>query len=85
VRQRDARKSAWLWYIAPCLPGMVLMMMGRWFQTHASWRSLAWDHEIILMSSGVVVLVLVGIWLLQMWSARRLQRKIDELDATAAE
>ncbi len=85
VRQRDARTSAWLWYIAPFLPGMVLMIMGRWFQTHASWRSLAWDHDIILMSSAVVVLVLVGIWWLQVWSAKRLQQKIDELDAAASE
>jgi uncharacterized membrane protein YdbT with pleckstrin-like domain len=82
VRQRDARKSAWLWYIAPFLPGMVLMMMGRWFQTHASWRSLAWDHEVIIMASVFAVLVLVGIWLLQIWAAKGLQRKIDELDAS---
>jgi Flp pilus assembly protein TadB len=81
VRQRDARTSAWLWYIAPFLPGMALMMAGRWFQTHASWRSLARDHEIIILSSAVAVLVLGSIWLLQMWVAKRLQRKIDELDA----
>ena len=83
VRQRDARKSAWLWYIAPFLPGMALMMTGRWFQTHASWRSLARDHEIIIMASAVAVLVIGSIWLLQMWVAKRLQRKIDELDASS--
>jgi Flp pilus assembly protein TadB len=83
VRQRDARTSAWLWYIAPFLPGMALMMAGRWFQTHASWRSLARDHEIIILSSAVAMLVLVSIWLLQRWTAKRLQRKIDELDASA--
>lgn len=85
VRQRDARTSAWLWYIAPFLPGMALTILGRWFQTHASWRPLARDHEIIIMSAAVVVLVLAGIWLLQIWVARRLQRKIDELDASAGE
>jgi Flp pilus assembly protein TadB len=85
VRQRDARTSAWLWYIAPFLPGMVLMMMGRWFQTHASWRSLAWDHEVIVMASAVAVIIIGSIWLLQMWVAKRLQRKIDELDASAGE
>jgi hypothetical protein len=85
VRQRDARTSAWLWYITPFLPGMALMMMGRWFQTHASWRSLAWDYEIIVMASAVAVLVIGGIWLLQVWVAKRLQRKIDELDASAGE
>ena len=83
VRQRDAWTSAWLWYIAPFLPGMVLMGMGRWFQFHASWRSLAWDHEIIILASAFAVLVLGSIWLLQMRAAKRLQKEIDALDAAS--
>jgi hypothetical protein len=83
VRMRDARSSAWLWYILPILPGMALMMAGRWFQFHASWRSLAWDHEIIVVCSVGIVLALGGIWLFQSSRAKHLQKEIDALDAAA--
>jgi len=79
-RQRDSVKSAWLWYIAPLLPGMVLILVGRWTQFHASWRSLAWDHEVIILSSVIVVLALVVVLLVQRLRVLRLQRRIDELD-----
>lgn len=80
LKQRDAVKSAWLWYMLPVVPGMVLMMLGRWYQFHASWRSLAWDHEVIALCVVAIVLALVIIRLLQVVRAAKLQRKIDELE-----
>lgn len=80
ARRRDLLRSYWTWFLLPCLPGMALMILGRWLQAHASWRSLAWDHDVILMASAVVVLIIGSILLAQRWIARTLQRQIDELD-----
>ncbi|SFI71124.1 hypothetical protein SAMN02799626_00410 [Caulobacter sp. UNC279MFTsu5.1] len=79
IRQRDALRSVGWWYMAPFAPGMVLLMMGRWFQSHVSSRSLAMDHLAILLASGFVVLVFGGIWWLNQLGAKRLQQQIDEL------
>lgn len=80
LRQRDAVKSAWLWYILPAIPGMVLMMLGRWYQLHAPGRSLAWDHEVIALCAVIILLGLGIIRLLQVLRVAKLQSKIDELD-----
>jgi low affinity Fe/Cu permease len=80
LRQRDAVNSAWLWYILPAIPGMVLMMLGRWYQLHAPGRSLAWDHEVIALCAVVILLALGIIRLLQVLRVAKLQRKIDELE-----
>jgi len=80
LRQRDAVKSAWLWYILPLVPGMVLMMLGRWYQLHASWRSLAWDHEVIALCSVIILLGIGIIRLVQALRVAKLQKKIDELE-----
>lgn len=79
IRQRDALRSVGWWYMAPFAPGMVLLMMGRWFQAHTPGRSLAMDHLGILLGSGFVVLVFAGIWWLNQVGARRIQREIDKL------
>lgn len=36
IRQRNALRTAGLWYVAPVVPGMALLMLGRWFQLHAA-------------------------------------------------
>jgi hypothetical protein len=81
IRQRDALRSVGRWYIGPFVPGCVLLLLGRYYQFHAANRTLAQDHQIILLG-GVVVAVVFGlIWLLNVWAAERLQRKIDQLDS----
>jgi hypothetical protein len=85
VRQRDALKSVWLWYLAPCVPGMVLIVLGRYLQFHAQGRTLAWDHQIIILCAIIVVMVLGLVWLLNAWVAEKLQRQIDEFDRLRAE
>jgi len=79
IRQRDAVRSVGGWYMAPFAPGMVLLMLGRWFQAHTPGRSLAMDHLAILAGSGVVVLIFGLVWWLNQWGAKRLQKQIDEL------
>jgi hypothetical protein len=83
VRQRDALKSVGLWYIAPFVPGMTLMMLGRYFQSHAPHRAVDADHLVIILGTIIVALVFGIVWLLNRWVAERLQRQIDELDRLA--
>jgi Flp pilus assembly protein TadB len=80
IRQRDLLKSVGSWYLAPFVPGLILLMMGRYFQIHAPGRTLAADHRVILVGTGVVFLVLGAVWLVNRRAADRLQRKIDQLE-----
>ena len=84
ARQRDALKTVAWWYIAPVVPGAVMINLGRYFQYHAPGRTLAWDHQVIILCSVIVALTFAIIWLLNTWGAERLQRRIDELDALRA-
>jgi hypothetical protein len=80
ARQRDALKSVWSWYLLPFVPGVALLLLGRYVQSHAPMRSLAWDHEVIILVGVIVALVFVAVGLLNSLGAARLQRQIDELD-----
>jgi hypothetical protein len=79
IRQRDAIRSVGGWYLAPVVPGMTLLLLGRWFQSHAPGRSVGVDHLIILLVAVIAALVFVVIWLFNQRGAERLQRRIDEL------
>jgi hypothetical protein len=35
IRQRDLLRSVGTWYLAPFVPGFVLVVLGRYFQVHA--------------------------------------------------
>lgn len=70
VRQRDALRSVWRWYVAPIVPGMVLFLCGRQIEI-GSWNPGTFICAALLM--GVVVL-------LNLYAARKLQRQIDALD-----
>lgn len=76
VRQRDALRSVWLWYVAPFVPGMVVFRWGVETSLDASApfaRGLGANLGI-----GCVLLIII---LVNLYSARRLQRQIDKLDA----
>jgi hypothetical protein len=79
IRQRDALRSVGVWYLAPFAPGLGLLTLGRWFQWHAAGRSIGLDHLIIALSTGIVALVFVVMWLVNQRAADRLQKRIDEL------
>jgi hypothetical protein len=75
VRQRDALRSVWLWYIAPSVPGITLFLCGRSVE-NGVWRPAVF---------AAVAAVLGGIVLLNHWGARQLQRRIDQLDQLTRE
>lgn len=75
IRQRDALRSVWLWYLGPLLPGLALFLWGRQ-QELATPAAQAWHPWI----HAITAAVLLAVALLNLWVARRLQRQIDALD-----
>jgi hypothetical protein len=75
VRQRDAVRSMWLWYLAPLAPGMIVTMAGMAMSKPDAPLAAK------LVMPVVTALVFVGVWLLNRRGARLLQRAIDDLDA----
>jgi hypothetical protein len=84
VRQRDLVRGVWLWYLAPPIPGFILIFLGRWFQDPVRGRPIATDHLIIALLAPIIPLVLLVIWLLNIIGANRLQKRIDALDGWKA-
>lgn len=79
IRQRDALRSVWLWYVAPLVPGMVVFRLGVNANPDPSLpfaRGWAADGFI----AGVVLLVI----LINLYGAHKLQRQIDQLDQVNA-
>ncbi len=74
VRQRDALRSVSLWYLAPFVPGMVVF---RWsVETELPDGPFALG----LVPNLVIALVFVGVAVMNLIGARRLQDEIDGLD-----
>jgi hypothetical protein len=87
VRQRDALRSVWSWYLLPFIPGMFVFLCGLFefvmrltqaagtaFHVGAAIASFS------LIGAGVAA-VFFAIWKLNQWAANKLQSQIDELDA----
>jgi hypothetical protein len=72
TRQRAAARSIALWYITPFVPGMTLLLCGLWRLPHAK-------HALILLTAILFVIVNAGIWMLNQYAARVLQKRLDEL------
>jgi hypothetical protein len=77
VRQRDALRSVWLWYLAPFVPGMVVFRWG--VETELAAGPFA--HG--LVANLVIGLVFIGVAAVNLFGARKLQGRIDELDEQA--
>jgi len=78
IRQRDALKSVWLWYIGPMVPGLIV-----WFiAVGVGMPGLAPVRALIGLGGAAVVSLLVFglIILLNLLGASRLQRMIDDID-----
>ena len=80
VRQRDFAKAQWRLALAPVIPGIVLIALGRYYQFPVPGRPLAMDHLVIALSSVIVLLMFLLAWLWTRFRAEKLQRQIDELD-----
>ena len=73
VRQRDLLRSVWWWYLLPFVPSMLLIVVGGTLERPERWDWLA--------AGGVGAVTFVGIGLLNQRVARKLQRRVDDLDA----
>lgn len=80
VRQRDALKSVWLWYLGPFVPGMVLWFTALWIGPPQAQQTATWGMGLIA-AAGASIAVSAGIVVLNLIGAGRLQRLIDELDS----
>jgi hypothetical protein len=72
-RQRDALRTVWRWYLLPLVPGLA-----------ATFAEAALKRGVNATLIGSIVLgtvLFVGIWALNRWGARKLDRKIQELQA----
>ena len=75
-RQRDVVKNVWPWYLAPLVPGFVIL-------TAATMRTLPFPTNLASAAwiDGVAAVVFFLVWRMNRRAARRLQRIIDELYA----
>jgi hypothetical protein len=73
LRQRDLLSSVPRWYLAPFVPGMVLIILGRWLEHPEQWPRM-------LAVSLSMVLVGVAVALLNRYGARKLNQRIVALD-----
>lgn len=87
VRQRDALRSVWSWYLLPFIPGMCVFLCGL-FEfvmdiAQAASKPFPLGAAIAafsLIAAGIGA-VFFAIWKLNNWAANKLQVQIDELDA----
>jgi hypothetical protein len=75
VHQREAVRTVWLWYIAPAVPGVAVLV---WGMAENDPSGFPW----LPMLAMFVVPFGVVVWM-NLKVAREMQQKIDELDASA--
>ena len=75
-RQREAAATVWSWYLAPLVPGLAVLSVGRAIQSP---HLLTWIR--LAVADGLVAAGLVLVWRLNLRAARCLERTIDELKA----
>jgi hypothetical protein len=74
VRQRDALRSIFWWYLLPFFPGLVLLVFG-------SIQFKGGPQPIDAAGTAGMTALFAFVWWINRYSARRLQRHIDEIDA----
>jgi hypothetical protein len=80
VRQRDALKTVWRWYLLPFVPGLMLWFFAMWFGRVQIGARPPPSVIALGMTFVFCVMVFVIILLLNLIGAARLQRMIDGLD-----
>jgi len=79
IRQRDALRAVWRWYLAPFVPGLLVMMVGFYVDAPAADRMrMLWVVLIVVLP--FIALVFAGVWWLNARVARMLTHRIEELD-----
>ena len=74
IHQRDAARSIWLWYIAPAVPGFAVLV---WGMAENNPLEFPWLPVVAMfvVPLGVVLFMNLNV-------ARKMQQKIDEIDAS---
>ena len=84
VRQRDALRSVWRWYLMPFVPGIVVFVLGTTIEAGATvplWAVVASS----VVSLGFVGAIFAGVWALNAYAARKLDEQIKALDSVSVE
>lgn len=79
VRQRDALRSVWRWYLLPFVPGIVVFTLGTTMETATDvpiWAVITTSA----VSLGFVSAIFVGVWAMNAYAARKLDQEIEALD-----
>jgi hypothetical protein len=82
VRQREALSSIFWWYILPFIPGLAMVLIGNGMATPAGQGPPIWLRWLAL---ALIAGAFAGTWWLNRLGARKLQRRIDEIDALAGD
>lgn len=80
VRQRDALRDVWLWYVAPFVPGLLVFRWG--VETELASSGAGWRGPLVHLAMAAFAL---GVMWLNRRSARKLQLEIDALDRQATD
>jgi len=75
-RQRDLLRSVWLWYLGPLIPGPVVLMVANARTNPDHLRRIG-----LSLASALFALLYVLVWMRNQRGARRLQSRINELNA----
>ncbi|HWK40921.1 MAG TPA: hypothetical protein VNR60_03240 [Croceibacterium sp.] len=81
VRQRDALRSVFWWYLLPFVPGLLLISVGTESERAGETSAIVMPgigEGVMLACMGAVF---AGIWWFNQRIARKLQTRIDEIDA----
>jgi hypothetical protein len=80
VRERDLLGTAWLWYVAPLLPGLVLTPVALILAVGAH-APAAWTWMNLVIFVVVTLAIGAGIASINRRASKKLAREIDALDA----
>lgn len=83
-RQRDAMADAWLWYIAPFMPGLIWQLALR-ASLHPAGFSVAANRSTILFLVLAAAFFWIAVWLAFSRAAARLETQIERLDGLTAD
>jgi hypothetical protein len=83
VRQRDALRSIFWWYLLPFFPGLLILMSAGGARPQPAGGEGATAGGLIVMCLTVSVFPFV--WWLNQLAARKLQKQIDEIDELRGE
>ena len=71
VRQRDALRTVWLWYVGPVVPGIGVFI---WGMAEPNPADFPWQITSVFIVPFIVVIAM------NFFAAHRIQRKIGQLD-----